>query len=108
MAEVPGRLEKVFLNKENKLNDAGIYAVNLYTLGVPHTVIVDDYLARTAHKTKTGTLVNNFAYMGADKSMWAAILEKAYAKSAGNYLHTSGGIMAIGVKALTGAPHEGH
>ena len=46
VAEVPGRLEKVFLNTDTKLNEAGIYAVNLYTLGVPHTVIVDDYMAR--------------------------------------------------------------
>ena len=46
VAEVPARLEKVFLNTDTKLNEAGIYAVNLYTLGVPHTVIVDDYMAR--------------------------------------------------------------
>ena len=46
VAEVPGRLEKTFLNTETKLNEAGIYAVNLYTLGVPHTVIIDDYVAR--------------------------------------------------------------
>ena len=44
LAEEPGRLEKVFLNEENGLNPAGIYAVNFYTLGIPHTVVVDDYL----------------------------------------------------------------
>jgi len=37
-------LEKVFLNTENTLNYAGIYAVQLWALGVPHTVVVDDYL----------------------------------------------------------------
>ena len=42
IAEVPGRLESVFLNTDNALNDQGIYAVNLYALGVPHTVVVDD------------------------------------------------------------------
>ena len=42
VAEEKGRLESVFLNKE--VNANGIYAVNFYTLGVPHTVIVDDYL----------------------------------------------------------------
>lgn len=44
VAELPGRLEKVFLNKENKVSKNGIYGVNLYTLGVPHTIIIDDYL----------------------------------------------------------------
>ena len=42
LAEVPGRMESVFLNTEVSAN--GIYGVNFYTLGVPHTVIVDDYL----------------------------------------------------------------
>ena len=46
VAEVPGRLEKIFLNTDNKLNSVGIYGVNLYTLGVPHTVIVDDFFAQ--------------------------------------------------------------
>ena len=42
IAEVPGRLEKIFHNKT--LNSAGIYALDFWALGVPHTVVVDDYL----------------------------------------------------------------
>ena len=42
LAEEKGRLESIFLNTE--VNANGVYAVNFYTLGVPHTVIVDDYL----------------------------------------------------------------
>ncbi len=42
LAEKPKRLETIFLNQE--LNQNGIYAVNVYTLGVPHTVIVDDFV----------------------------------------------------------------
>ena len=42
IAEVPGRLEKTFHNSE--LNSAGIYAVDFWALGVPHTVVVDDFL----------------------------------------------------------------
>ena len=52
LAEVPGRMEKVFLNSDNKLNKAGIYAMNFYTLGVPHTVIIDDYLPLMPPKPK--------------------------------------------------------
>ena len=37
-------MEKVFLNQDNYQNKAGIYAVNFYSLGVPHTVVIDDYL----------------------------------------------------------------
>ena len=44
LAEIPGRMEKVFINPDNKLSANGIYAVNFFTLGLPHTVIVDDYL----------------------------------------------------------------
>lgn len=48
MAEEPNRLEKIFLNVENtdqrKLNRNGLYAVDLYALGVKHTVIIDDFL----------------------------------------------------------------
>ena len=47
IAEYPGRMEKVFLNSANEISKVGIYAVNFYTLGVPHTVIVDDYLPLT-------------------------------------------------------------
>jgi len=42
MAEKPKRLEKVFLNEET--SKIGMYGVNLYTLGVKHTVIVDDFV----------------------------------------------------------------
>ena len=44
LAERPQRLEKIFLNTSNQLNPSGIYGVNLYSLGVKHTIIVDDYL----------------------------------------------------------------
>jgi len=42
LSEEPGRIESVFVTKEKSPN--GIYAVNFYTLGVPHTIIIDDYL----------------------------------------------------------------
>ena len=44
LAEKPKRLEKIFLNVNGETNKNGIYGVNLYALGVPHTIIVDDYL----------------------------------------------------------------
>lgn len=44
LAEVPNRLERIFLKSSGSLSPNGIYGINLYTLGVPHTVIVDDYI----------------------------------------------------------------
>ena len=42
MAEVPGRVDSIFVNDD--LSEAGIYAVQMYTLGVPFTQIVDDFI----------------------------------------------------------------
>lgn len=101
LAEVPGRMEKVFLNSwEKQLNPNGIYAVNFYTLGVPHTVVIDDYLP--LHPDGSGTL---FAGVGFDKSLWVSILEKAFAKYHGNYAHIVGGDSRKAVRTLYGAPH---
>jgi len=47
LSEVPGRIERIFHNPDNELSPNGIYAVKFWTLGVPHTVIVDDYLPVT-------------------------------------------------------------
>ena len=44
LAAIPGRIEKIFLNNKNELSKNGIYGLNFYSLGVPHTVIVDDYV----------------------------------------------------------------
>ena len=44
MAQIPGSVEEMFLNSSNAISTNGIYAVNFYTLGMPHTVIVDDFL----------------------------------------------------------------
>lgn len=87
----------MFLNTENKLNDAGIYAVNLYALGVPHTVIVDDMLPMQTDKEQTV-----FNYISRDGGMWMSILEKAIAKLYGNYKHLDGGVQGAAMYALSG------
>ena len=44
LAKIPSRVENLFLNLENKISPNGIYGVNMYLLGVPKTIIIDDYL----------------------------------------------------------------
>ena len=81
-------MEKVFINSEANAN--GIYGVDFYTLGVPHTVIVDDLLPLSA--SGDGTHTTQLAKIGADGSLWGPILEKAFAKYHGNWKHTEGGV----------------
>ena len=96
-------MESIFLN--NKLNANGIYGVNMYALGIPHTVIVDDYLPLRKSGTKYTTTV---AGAGVDGSLWGAILEKAFAKYHGNYSHTDAGDPTVALKTLHGAPATYH
>ena len=77
------------MNQSNDLNAAGIYGVNLYSLGIPHTVIVDDYLPLEI--SWNGNWSTVFSKIGNDKAMWMPILEKAFAKLNGNYSHTIAG-----------------
>ena len=101
LAEKSGRIESIFHNTEVSAN--GIYAVDLYTLGVPHTVIVDDILP-LYNNTWNGTLDAQLADLPKDGSLWGPILEKAFAKFHGNLLHIEGGVPAMATKTLYGAP----
>ena len=60
----------------------------MYALGVPHTIIVDDFIPGWAWNDNFYPL---FAGVRGDKSLWGAIIEKAFAKFHGNYMHTVGG-----------------
>jgi calpain-15 len=96
VAEVPGRIDSNFVTKT--LNDEGIYAVKLYSLGVPFTQIVDDYLPIWNGYQPV------FANIGFDDSLWGALTEKVFAKWYGNYEHTIAGWMKHAVTALNGSP----
>lgn len=105
VAEVPGRITNLMLNDD--LNEAGVYGVNMYSLGVPTTVYVDDYLP-VAEDWYSGESKPLYAGLGKDNSIWGAIVEKAFAKKYGNYQHTEGGWMATGVANLNGSPFRTH
>ena len=80
--------------------------MNIFQLGVPRTVIVDDYLATTDQSHDDSKL--RFGLAGTDKSLWLPLLEKAYAKAVGNYQHMVGGRMARGVRSIVGGAFESH
>ena len=94
LAEKPGRVENLFLNLDSAQNAAGIYGVNLYALGVPHTIIVDDYVPVTTiwdAKDKKNVETTVFNRISRDGALWMTILEKAFAKFHGNYKHIEAG-----------------
>jgi hypothetical protein len=76
--------------------------VNFYTLGVPHTVIIDDYLP-LKKGSDNGTL---YAKVGDDGAIWGPILEKAFAKLHGNYNHITGGDPSLAIRTIYGAPYS--
>ena len=97
LAEYPERIYNIFHNTEK--SDTGAYAVNLYSLGVPYTTYVDDYLPFKWD----GSLM--YSMVGADNALWGPILEKAIAKYVGNYWHMNLGINTDGVGFLNGGPN---
>ena len=98
-AQDPDRIKKIF--HVESLNSAGVYALDLFVMGIPVTVTVDDYLLFPLH---AGTALR-YAKVGPDKSLWMPILEKAAAKLYGNYEVMVGGWMGPAIQMLTGAPY---
>ena len=100
LAEEKGRMESVFIN--DSVSAKGIYGLNFYTLGILHTVIVDDYLPLV--ELPGGFKYTIAAKVGSDGSLWPTILEKAFAKYHGNYFHTVMGDPQMAIKTLYDAP----
>ena len=104
VATDPERIKKIFLTQN--LNNAGVYALRLYLLGVPITVSVDEYLA-FKYDPIANKLTDDpyYARPGLDGSLWMPILEKAAAKLYGNYEMLIAGHSGPAVQMLTGAPY---
>lgn len=78
VAEIDERFIKNFVNPDN--NQAGIFAFNVWVRGIPTVVAVDDNLPYDAD---AGEL--KMSKIGSDGSYWGPLLEKAWAKTVGNY-----------------------
>ena len=103
MAEKPGRLEKVFQKEQdestNGISHNGIYAINMYAIGMPVTLTIDDRIPM-----KKGTSRTLYANVGRDKSVWGPLYEKAFAKYHGSYEALVGGNPTIALNTIAGAP----
>jgi len=98
MAERPGRIDKVFDNVG--LNDAGFYQVQMYKLGSPITIQIDDKLPLTENSQTV------YAEVSKDGALWGPLIEKAFAKYHGNYDQLVAGVAGRAIGTLTGAPYE--
>jgi hypothetical protein len=96
VARVPGRIESVFYNTE--LSSHGIYALQIYVLGIPTTVIIDDSMPLS----DSGDGI--FAGRSGDGALWGMLLEKAFAKVNGTWESIIAGDPRHSINALTGAP----
>ena len=100
MAEYPGLIESTFLNKE--ISAAGVYGVQMYALGVPVTVMVDDYLPLVGSSGSR----TRYSHVGQDGSLWGPIMEKAFAKFHGNYARIVAGDPVAGISTMNGGPYD--
>lgn len=92
------KIKSLFLNTPT--NDQRIYGLQFYSLGVPLTVVIDDYVA-----TIPGTFAAPaFEKITDNNGYWPVLLEKAFAKFYGNYNTIQSGATNKAIEILTGAP----
>ena len=98
IGEFPDLVKDLFLTKSK--NDADAIAIKFYVRGKPWVVTIDEEML---FKESNPKLV--FGKPAADeKALWAAILEKAWAKLKGNYIISGGGLIENGIRHLVGIP----
>jgi calpain-15 len=84
-AEKPVRVWRMFDTKT--YNSAGIYSIRFYELGVPISVVIDDYLPISGTQ-------NLFVKANTpQKETWPLLIEKAFSKIHGNFHAIEGGWM---------------
>ena len=59
-----------------------------------------------SNRYTNGTFDTLYASIGPDRSIWGAIMEKAFAKFHGNYARIVGGDSVDGISTLNGSPYE--
>ena len=99
MGEFPQLVRDLFVTPTK--NDADAIAIRFYIRGKPWVVTVNEemlYYGSTTPRLKFAQEAND------NKAMWAAIMEKAWAKMKGNYLNAEGGLVENGIHHLVGIP----
>lgn len=84
IAEFPDRIFNMFDTKS--YNSKGVYSIKMYDMGVPISVVIDDFLPIA---TSWGN--NSYVSVNPDKELWPILLEKAFSKLMGSYETIVGG-----------------
>jgi calpain-15 len=93
-AEKPERVWRMFDTKT--YNSAGIYSIRFYELGVPISVVIDDYLPISGTQ-------NLFVKANTpQKETWPLLIEKAFSKIHGNFKAIEGGWMVDAGNTMLG------
>jgi hypothetical protein len=101
IAEFPNLVEQLFVDG-TELNANGIYNIRFYIRGKPWHVTIDDYLlVNTYNDPNKLVFTQPDAETGA---LWSTLIEKAWAKVAGNYELANGGYLETGLRSLAGVP----
>eukprot|EP00742_Colponemidia_sp_Colp-10_P014619 GILJ01016625.1.p1 GENE.GILJ01016625.1~~GILJ01016625.1.p1 ORF type:complete len:619 (+),score=97.60 GILJ01016625.1:20-1876(+) len=103
IAEYPVRIERLFNHPNstvtaNREELVGAYRVSLNISGWWTNIIVDDYLPTIGGKPCFAKNIEDPA------EMWAAIMEKAFAKVCGSYSSITGGDALLALQDMTGFP----
>lgn len=98
IAESEERLNAMFTIKEK--NSASVYATQLFLLGMPITVVIDDHLPMINDSVRQLP----FSRVGKDGALWGPLFEKSVAKYYGNYEFLEGGAVGQGVEVARGSP----
>jgi len=99
LAEHPDRIIKIFTT--DMISQSGLYYLQLFLLGEPIQVAIDDYLPCTWEDNKVA-----FAKSINSDDIWPCLVEKAYAKLFGTYENLIAGFSLEAFGILTGAPTE--
>lgn len=94
IAEFPKRIWNIF--ETHEYNSAGVYSLRLYDMGVPVSIVIDDFLPIAGD----GSL---YSKANPGKETWPILLEKAFAKLHGTYKSIDGGDPIDAGWALLGA-----
>ena len=67
-------------------------------------MVIDDFLP--LQESSDGSKTTVFTKVGDDNSLWGVLIEKAFAKYWGNYVHIAGGDPSMAVRTVLGTPWE--
>ena len=101
VAEHPRRFNQIILT--DFINNAGIFVINGYIRGIPQTIYIDDYIPFRVYDS--GNEKPIFAQQADDGALWALLLEKVWAKVAGNYQSTIAGNAFELFEFIGGSPY---